>query len=110
MRSSSAGDFAGLVADEGGFDEGFDDGLFIYVELVDGFEVSAGVLGEIIVVAGEGVDAHRQGRGDAVEDVEGGLAGSLVPASLRRSCVTWMPTASASDCWVKGSAARFGDM
>ena len=71
------------MSDEGGFDEGADGVLFVFVELVDGFEVSAEVLGEMIVVVGEGVDAHRQAGGDAVENVEGGLAGSgFVAAEL----------------------------
>lgn len=38
-RPRSAGEFAGLVAEEGGFDEGADDVLFVGVELVEGGEV-----------------------------------------------------------------------
>jgi hypothetical protein len=82
-QSLSAGEFAGLVAEEGGFDEGADGGLFVGVELVEGGEVVFEVLGESFVVVGEGVDAGGEGVGDAACDVEGGLAGAgFVAAEL----------------------------
>jgi hypothetical protein len=46
LRHGSAGEFAGLVAEEGGFDEGADDVLFVGVELVEGGEVVFEVGGE----------------------------------------------------------------
>jgi len=45
---SAGGEFACLVSEEGAFDEGADGGLFVGVELGDGFEVVAefsGMLG-----------------------------------------------------------------
>lgn len=69
------------MSDEGGFDEGLDGVLFVGVELVVGFGVASEVLGEIIVVVGEGVDACCECGGGAVDDVEGGLAGSGFVAS-----------------------------
>ena len=41
------------MAEEGGFDEGADDVLFVGVELVEGGEVVFEVGGELIVVVGE---------------------------------------------------------
>lgn len=67
LRPASASEFAGLVAEEGGFDEGADDGLFVGVELVEGGEVVAEVGGELIVVVGEGVDACGEVVGDAAQ-------------------------------------------
>lgn len=49
---SAGGESACLVSEEGSFDEGADGGLFVGVEVVDGFEVEAesGVGGSAFVV------------------------------------------------------------
>ena len=64
--ATSAGEFAGLVAEEGGFDEGADGCLFVGVELVEGGEVVFEVGGERFVVVGEGVDACGEVVGEAL--------------------------------------------
>ena len=46
-------EFAGLVSEEDGFDEFADDGLFVGVELVDGFEVVFEVVGGLAFVGVE---------------------------------------------------------
>ena len=43
-----------MVSEEDGFDEFADDGLFVGVELVDGFEVEAEVVGWLAFVVVEG--------------------------------------------------------
>ena len=48
-----AGEFAGLVAEECAFDELADGFLFVFVELVDGFEVEVEVGVGASVVVGE---------------------------------------------------------
>lgn len=66
--------------------------------LVDGFEVAAEVLGEIIVVVGEGVDACCQRGCGAADDVEGGLAGSgFISTQLRD-----VDAGGASECLLGG--------
>ena len=73
------------MAEEGVFDEGADGGLFVGVELADGFEVVGDVVGDgsLVVVEDEQICADVEGEGEAAEDVEGGLAGAgFVAAEL----------------------------
>jgi hypothetical protein len=82
---SAGGEFAGLVAEEGAFDEGADGVAFVGVELVDGFEVVAEVVGDgaFFWVEEEHICADGEFGGEASEDVEGGLAGAgFVAAEL----------------------------
>lgn len=60
---SAGGEFAGLVAQEGAFDEGADGVAFVGVELVDVFEVVAQVVGEGVLLGRRGAHgtAARQG-------------------------------------------------
>jgi len=57
VTRSAGGEAAGLVAEEGAFDEGADGGLFVWGELVEGFEVQAQAR---VVVAGADVRETRQ--------------------------------------------------
>ena len=72
------------MAEEGGFDEGADHGLFVGVELVDGFEVVAGGLwGRSLSSLARESMLVVEVVGDAAQDVEGGLAGAgFVAAEL----------------------------
>lgn len=67
-----------MVAKEGAFDEGADGGVFVGVELVDGFEVVADVVGDgsFVFFEEEHIRADGEGEGHLAEDVEGGLAGA----------------------------------
>ena len=67
-----------MVAEEGAFDEGADGVAFVGVELVDGFEVVAEVVGDgaFFWVEEEHICADGQFGGEAAQDVEGGLAGA----------------------------------
>ena len=78
LECSAGGEFAGLVAQEGAFDEGADGVAFVGVELVDGFEVVAEVVGDgaFFWVEEEHICADGEFGGEASEDVEGGLAGA----------------------------------
>lgn len=63
------------MAEEDGFDDGADDGLFVVVEVLDGFEV----VEEIVVGAAfigfedEPIGAYGEHECESTEDVEGGL-------------------------------------
>ncbi len=77
-RRSAGGEAAGLVAEEGAFDEGADGGLFVGVELADGFEVVGDLVGHgaLAFVEDEHICAGVEGEREAADDVEGGLAGA----------------------------------
>ena len=66
------------MAEEGAFDECADGVAFVGVELVDGFEVVAQVVGDgaFFWVEEKHICADGQFGGEASEDVEGGLAGA----------------------------------
>jgi hypothetical protein len=63
-----------LVAEEGAFDEGADGGLFVGVELADGFEVVGDAFGGVafVFVEDEHICADGEGDGEAAEDIEVG--------------------------------------
>ena len=64
---------------------GADAGLFVGVELVDGFEVVGEVVGDgsLCCVEDEQICAGVEGDGESADDVEGGLAGaSFIAAEL----------------------------
>jgi len=73
------------VAQEHGFDEGADDGFFVGVEVLDGFEVEAKIVGGAAFVGVEdeliGADGERDC--ESADDVEGGLgAAGFIAAEL----------------------------
>jgi hypothetical protein len=72
-----AGDFACLVAEECAFDDVADEGLFVGVEAVDGFELEVEVWcwSAFVGVEDELVGGGGEGEGEVAEDVEGWLVG-----------------------------------
>ena len=66
------------MSQEGAFDEGADGVAFVGVELVDGFDVVAEVVGDgaFFWVEEEHICADGEFGGKVSEDVEGGLAGA----------------------------------
>jgi hypothetical protein len=78
----SAGDFAGLVADEDAVDDGADGGFFVGVEVGDGLEAELLAVGGVFVGLEDeliGVGVEREG--ESSDDVEGGLCCALFVAA-----------------------------
>lgn len=63
------------MAQECAFDEGADGVLFVFVELVDGFEVEGevGIGASVVVGEDERIGADGEGDCESSDDVEGGL-------------------------------------
>lgn len=83
LSSAGAGEAAGFVAQEDGFDEGADGVFLVVVEAVEGFEVQGEVLvgAAVVLVEQERVCAGVQRECEVAQDVEGGLAGAGFVAS-----------------------------
>lgn len=76
--SPSAGEFAGLVADEDAVDDGADGVLFVGVEVGDGLEAELPVVGGVFVgVEDEPISVGVEREGESADDVEGGLGCAL---------------------------------
>lgn len=81
--SVGGGPAAGVVFEQDGFDDVFDGGLFVLVELAGGVEGEAEVVvgSAFVGVEDELVGGDVQGGGESADGVEGGLAGAGFVAS-----------------------------
>ena len=72
------------MAEECAFDECSDAGLFVGVELVEGFEVVGDVVGDgsLVLVEDEHICADVEGDGESADDVESRLAGPCPVSSF----------------------------
>lgn len=75
--AGSAGEFAGLVADEDAVDDGADGVLFVGVEVGDGLDAELPVVGGVFVgIEDELIGVGVEREGESADDVEGGLRGA----------------------------------